>query len=141
MAEPTCAITELPPSSCAHCRGLKSPEEEAAAIRRRLITTGRWFAAIYPGTCGVCGERFEVGTAIRLELSSNANHVSRWRAECCGGGAMSDGEWSPEAVRGVTMELPVLRPAPRVTGRVFPGEDREWRLLVLRLMRRRCGRC
>jgi len=75
--EPRCDLTELLVADCAHCRGLKSPDEQAASERRRLIASGRWIPAQYPGTCEQCGERFEVGAAIRM-------FPDGWRADCCG---------------------------------------------------------
>lgn len=83
MTAPTiepCPLTELPPSMCAHCRGLTSPEEQAAATRKRLLNGAEpgWIEAQYPGTCGTCGERFQPGAAIRMHTFSG-----EWRADCC----------------------------------------------------------
>jgi hypothetical protein len=79
----TCPITELSPEMCAHCRGLKSPWEQAATMRKVLLNGSdpRWFEAQYAGTCQ-CGERFEPGAAIR----PYARHADgRWVADCCAG--------------------------------------------------------
>lgn len=77
-----CDITELPIEMCSHCRRLVSAEEQAAAERHQLLggSDRRWFEAKFPGNCGVCGERFSPGTAIRFEQGAG------WRAECCAGG-------------------------------------------------------
>lgn len=73
-----CELTELPVDSCAHCRGnTTTPDEEAATDRVQLINSGRWFHAVHPGVCAVCGTPFDPGTAIRLEIPRG------WRAECC----------------------------------------------------------
>ena len=73
-----CELTELTIDSCAHCRGnTLSPQDEAVTERVALINSGRWFHAVHPGTCAVCGTPFEPGTAIRLEIPRG------WRAECC----------------------------------------------------------
>jgi hypothetical protein len=44
-----CEVMDLPKISCAHCRGLAGPDEEAAAVRARLTDSG-WIPALYPGT-------------------------------------------------------------------------------------------
>jgi hypothetical protein len=61
---------------CAHCLGQPDPEAEARKLRAALLDSG-WMAAVYPGTCEHCGERFEAGAAIRMDLRLG------WRAECC----------------------------------------------------------
>jgi hypothetical protein len=76
-----CDFTDLPTDSCAHCLGHQDPEHLAAADRARLLTSGHgWFAAQWPGRCEHCGERFEVGAAIRMQARTG------WRAECCATG-------------------------------------------------------
>ena len=82
MAE-RCEVTELEVTGCAHCRGIKSPDEEARDQRNRLLATGAWFAAIYPGRCTRCNEPFEVGTAIRWN-EYPFDGFGGWLAECCG---------------------------------------------------------
>lgn len=72
-----CPITELPPDQCAHCRGLKSPEEQAAVERGRLLRRG-WKLAEFAGGCANCGDRFDVGQAIAWSGSRWG-----WVAECC----------------------------------------------------------
>jgi hypothetical protein len=75
---PRCDLTDLPTDMCAHCLSHQDPERAAAQDRARLLATGRgWFAAQWSGTCEHCGERFEAGTAIRMEIPTG------WRAECC----------------------------------------------------------
>ncbi|WP_171072350.1 hypothetical protein [Streptomyces sp. DASNCL29] len=72
-----CDLTELDTTACAHCLGHTDPQTEAKRERAKLLNTGRWFPAQFPGTCEHCGARFEPGTAIRMEIPSG------WRAECC----------------------------------------------------------
>lgn len=75
-----CETTELLVAQCG-CRkhrGGKTPAEEAAAVRARLLDHPAWFAAQYPGVCERCGTTFGVGAAIRMDVS-----VGGWRAECC----------------------------------------------------------
>ncbi|MEU8920372.1 hypothetical protein AB0D10_05450 [Kitasatospora sp. NPDC048545] len=73
-----CDLTDLPTDMCAHCLRHTDPDQEAARDRARLLATGRgWIAAQWPGTCEHCGERFEPGTAIRMDIPTG------WRAECC----------------------------------------------------------
>lgn len=75
-----CETTDLLTDQCAHCRGHQSIEDQAATERAQLLVHDpRWFPAQYPGTCGQCGEPFQPGTPIRLQLSSQTN----WIAECC----------------------------------------------------------
>jgi hypothetical protein len=75
-----CDFTDLPAVSCAHCLGHVDPEQQARKDRAQLLASGRgWFPAQFPGCCEFCGERFEPGTAIRMEVPSG------WRAECCAG--------------------------------------------------------
>ncbi|MDJ0342237.1 hypothetical protein QMK19_03425 [Streptomyces sp. H10-C2] len=74
---PRCDVTDLDTSMCAHCLGHADPEQQAKRVRARLLASGRWFPALYPGTCEHCGERFEPGAAIRLEIPQG------WCAECC----------------------------------------------------------
>jgi hypothetical protein len=78
-ATPRCAVADLPPAMCAHCRGLRSVDEQAVAERTLLLATGRWIAAQYPGQCEQCGEWFTAGMAIRCDHQG-------WRAECCADG-------------------------------------------------------
>jgi len=75
-----CDFTDLPTDSCAHCLGHADPEQQARKDRTRLISTGRWFAAQYSGTCEACGTPFPPGTAIRMDIPQG------WRAECCAEG-------------------------------------------------------
>ena len=77
MAAPRCDLTDLLVTDCAHCRGVKSVDEETKAERARLLATGRWVVAQYAGTCAHCGEHFGPGAAIRM-------FPGGWRADCCG---------------------------------------------------------
>ncbi|WP_329311672.1 hypothetical protein [Streptomyces sp. NBC_01262] len=74
-----CELTELLADSCAHCLGHTDPAPDPPPP----VNTGRWFHAIYPGVCEVCGNRFTPGTPIRLEIPKG------WRAACCADGAPS----------------------------------------------------
>lgn len=75
---PRCDITDLPADMCAHCLGHKDPEQQTLKDRARLLASGRgWIAAQWPGTCEHCGERFQPGAAIRMDVPAG------WRAECC----------------------------------------------------------
>lgn len=71
-----CDCCDLPTYSCG-----KAVEDrqrhDLAAERARLLAHPAWFAAVYPGTCEQCGERFEAGTPIRMVPHSG------WRAQCC----------------------------------------------------------
>lgn len=89
-----CDLTDLLVDQCAckNHKGGRSPEEEAAAerarVRARLLGNDgdpRWFAAVFPGTCGRCGDRFDAGTAIRMrdDLFSETASDSNWIADCC----------------------------------------------------------
>lgn len=51
------------------------------ALRDRLVGTGRWFKAVFPGICGSCGARYKVGDALRLP----APQALGWVAQCCAG--------------------------------------------------------
>ena len=75
-----CEKFDLPTDQCAHCLGQADPQREARAYRTRLLASGGWFEALYPGTCESCGERFEAGAAIRMDMSAS---LRGWRAECC----------------------------------------------------------
>lgn len=70
-----CELTELLVDQCAHCLKTPSIEDEIKAHREALIARG-WFAAEYPGRCGLCTNGFGVGTAIQY-------HPNGWIAECC----------------------------------------------------------
>jgi hypothetical protein len=79
-----CERTELLVTDCAHCRGNdQTPNEQAAAerdqTRQRLASDPRWFPAQYPGKCERCGEWFQPGALIRMDVSVG------WIAECCAG--------------------------------------------------------
>lgn len=81
-----CELTELDKASCAHCRNLLSPDEQAAQHRAALIAGGHgWFPAAWPGHCGHCGDWFDAGTAIRLLSISGdgAEQRTTYLAECC----------------------------------------------------------
>jgi len=73
-ADTLCALTELPATMCAHCTGKVGPEEEMARHRRRLLATGRWFTARYPGQCQRCGEPYEAGAAIQCARTSHGGY-------------------------------------------------------------------
>lgn len=79
LIEERCERTELLVDQCAcpEHRGGAVPDEQQAQLRARLLAKPHWFAARYAGTCDCCGERFLVGTAIRMDLQRG------WRAECC----------------------------------------------------------
>ena len=72
-----CEKTDLDVTMCAHCLKHADPEQQVHKDRARLLATGRWFAAQWPGTCEQCGGRFPAGAAIRMEIPNG------WRAECC----------------------------------------------------------
>lgn len=77
---PRCDTTDLPTDMCAHCLGHTDPEQQAAQDRARLLASG-WTTAQWPGTCEHCGERFEAGAALRMDVPTG------WRAECCAAAA------------------------------------------------------
>jgi len=73
-----CELTDLPADMCAHCLGHQDPEQQTLKDRTSLLSSGRgWIAAQWPGTCEHCGERFQPGAAIRMDIRTG------WRAECC----------------------------------------------------------
>jgi hypothetical protein len=79
VVEERCERTELLVDQCA-CpahRGGSDPDHETLRIRALLLAKPNWFAARYAGSCDCCGERFQEGTAIRMDLHRG------WRAECC----------------------------------------------------------
>ena len=81
MADERC-IHELLPGQCAPCRGLKSPEDEAAEARTRLLASGRgWRTAQWPGACAACGSPFYPPQVIRFERTDNP--FAEYRADCC----------------------------------------------------------
>lgn len=77
--EERCELTDLLIDQCAcpEHRGGSAPDEQQLQLRARLLAKPGWFAARYAGSCDCCGERFLVGTAIRMDLHRG------WRAECC----------------------------------------------------------
>jgi hypothetical protein len=77
-----CDLTDLPADTCAHCRNLPDLGDETRADRAHLLTLPGWFPALYPGFCSSCGERFDVGAAIRAVNGMPA--LDGYRAECCG---------------------------------------------------------
>lgn len=84
MTDDYCELMDMPASMCAHCRGHRTLEEQAAKetreLRARLSGDPRWFAAEYPGVCGRCSTRFSPGTLIR---QPSAATDFTWVAECC----------------------------------------------------------
>ncbi|MCM8548928.1 hypothetical protein [Streptomyces sp. STCH 565 A] len=64
-----CEFTDLDTAMCAHCRPPVDEPEPGPA--------GRWFHAVYPGTCSSCGEPFAPGTPIRMRIPDG------WIADCC----------------------------------------------------------
>jgi hypothetical protein len=76
MPTTRCDFTDLPTEACAHCQGHADPDEQTKKDRTRLFTQG-WIPAQFPGTCEHCGERFDPGAAIRMEIPRG------WRGECC----------------------------------------------------------
>jgi hypothetical protein len=79
VAEDRCPTSDLlvDQCGCAQHRGGQTPDEEAAAVRARLLAHPAWMAARYASVCARCGEPFLRGAAIRFEPSLG------WRAECC----------------------------------------------------------
>lgn len=71
-----CECCDLPIESCGKAAEDKQRREQQQE-RRRLLAHPAWFAALYPGVCERCGERFEPGTPIRMVAHSG------WRAQCC----------------------------------------------------------
>lgn len=80
---------DMLPGQCGDCRGLKTPEEQAAAdrlaVRQRLLnpphgTVKAWFKASFPGACHKCGDRFPEDAAIRRAPGATG-YV--YIAECC----------------------------------------------------------
>lgn len=65
-----CDFTDLDTTMCAHCT-------TAAAPAAHPRVAGRWFHAIYPGTCANCGTPFTPGTPIRIRIPTG------WIAACC----------------------------------------------------------
>lgn len=73
-----CDLTDLPADMCAHCLGHQDPQQQTLKDRAQLLVSGRgWLVAQWPGACEHCGERFQPGAAIRMDLPTG------WRAECC----------------------------------------------------------
>ncbi|MEV6569967.1 hypothetical protein [Streptomyces sp. NPDC051577] len=72
-----CDFTDLPTDTCAHCLGHTDPDTETRREHAALLAGGHWFPALYAGTCEHCGERFVMGTPIRMEIPDG------WRAACC----------------------------------------------------------
>lgn len=74
--EQRCEITELLTDQCAcrRCRNIPDPSP-------RLLghPLAKPFAAVYPGECSDCGDRFEVGDRIRRDGSGG------YVAQCCAG--------------------------------------------------------
>jgi hypothetical protein len=93
VADDRCERTDLivDQCACAHHRGGRTPQEEVDAERSRVRallladSDSRWFAAMFAGSCGRCGERFPVGAAIRMRLDwdSTVAPDTKWVAECC----------------------------------------------------------
>jgi hypothetical protein len=75
-----CETTDLlvDQCGCPKHRGGQTIDEQAAAHRARLLGTGLWIPAQWPGTCRGCGNGFAAGAAIQLQIPAG------WRAECCG---------------------------------------------------------
>lgn len=64
-----CEFTDLEQSMCAHC--------QPAQPESRPQPAGRWFHALYPGTCATCRTPFTPGTPIRMQIPAG------WIADCC----------------------------------------------------------
>lgn len=75
-----CDVTELPVDGCAHCRRILDPDVVERREHARLLARPGWLAAVYPGTCERCGERFTPGTPIHMDVRAG------WTAACCAGG-------------------------------------------------------
>lgn len=83
MTDERCPITELHPTSCAHCRRIPDLIQPPVPHRARhqhdrveLITT----IAGWAGNCANCGEHFLAGATIH-RLSGETG----WLGECCDG--------------------------------------------------------
>jgi hypothetical protein len=78
MTGQRCDCCDLPAYSCgkaAEDRQRRDVERE----KQQLLAHPAWMAALYPGACERCGERFEPGTPIRRTPLG-------WRAQCCSEG-------------------------------------------------------
>lgn len=74
-----CETTELlvDQCGCKDHRGGQTIDEEAAALRARLLAHPAWFPAQYAGKCEKCGTGFAVGDPIRIVMPRG------WVAGCC----------------------------------------------------------
>ncbi|HEY0641269.1 MAG TPA: hypothetical protein VGD67_26875 [Pseudonocardiaceae bacterium] len=75
-----CDCCDLPVDYCGKAAEARQ-RSEAAAERAALLSHPAWMAANYPGSCRVCGERFEAGTPITLDRATLT-----WTAQCCASG-------------------------------------------------------
>jgi len=76
MAAPRCDLTDLLVTDCAHCRGVKSVDEETKAERARLLATGRWVVAQYADGWNTSGSIEEVQDALAT-LMRHCDEIGR----------------------------------------------------------------
>lgn len=80
MSDDRCECCDLPAYSCGRAVEARQRADEIAR-RKRLLSLPHTFGAMYPGICGICGERFAEGDPItRVEAESSWN---AWRALLC----------------------------------------------------------
>lgn len=82
-----CECCDLPVESCGKAVELRQ-RDEAAARRRALIATRRYFPSQYAGRCSSCHERYAAGALITPQLVDGER---RWVSECCADEAVTGG--------------------------------------------------
>jgi hypothetical protein len=75
VSDERCECCDLPTSSCGKAAEQRQRAEQQAE-RARIRALPGVFMALYAGTCGGCGERYEQRSLIRSTSGG-------YRAECC----------------------------------------------------------